>query len=306
MMTSAIATLPVDYKTKFDNVVEELEIDVYDYEFRRSMREQNERRSRKYLFLRLELFEYLKRYRSKYNYDDKDLVYKGKIYRTMYCRRLNDKVNNYYNIDNKKIDYQQQTDYKIRIDKSATDWYIGFNNRKRQKLISGGLAEPITELKTPLTKEEWEALLPTGSNQRYEDRYERFELKDFINRQTGGNQEWNDFRNDTNKKYDEKNGFVIKIRVVEKTLDYAGLNRRYYDATNIKHFDPTTFKTSNKGLKADTTWTYTSGDRTAGWTFGGIDAKDMERFAVKNGFKKEKNEKYVYGDYAIWILRTLV
>lgn len=189
----------------------ELEIDVYDYEFHRSMREQNERRSRKYLFLRLELFEYLKRYRNKYNYDDKEPHYKGNIYRTMYCRRLSEKVNNYY-----------------------------------------------------------------------------------------------DCRNATNKKYDEKNGFVIKIRVVEKTLNYAGLNRRYYDATNIKHFDPTTFKTSNKGLKADTTWTYTTNDRTAGWTFGGIDAKDMERFAVKNGFKKEKGEKYVYGDYAIWILRTLV
>jgi hypothetical protein len=305
-MTSTITTTPADFKLKFDKIIEELEIDVYDYEFRRSLREQNERRSRKYLFLRLELFEYLKRYKSKYNYDDKELIYNGKIYKTMYCRRLNDKVKNYYNIGNKKINYQEHTDYKIRNDKNATEWYISFNNRMRREAIKNGLAEAITELKTPLTKEEYEASLPVGCNQRYEDRYERFEMEEFINNHQGGRNEWKEFRNEISNKYDEKNGYVIKIRVVEKTLDYSGLNRRYYDATNIKHFDPNTFKTSNKGLKADTTWTYSTGDRSAGWTFGGIDAKDIERFAVKNGFKKEKGEKYVYGDYAIWILRTLV
>lgn len=75
----------------------------------------------------------------------------------------------------------------------------------------------------------------------------------------------------------------------------------------LKHWDKTTKKASLKGLKADTDKTRSwEGGSSYGWKFNGyIDADYIEYFCKQNGFKKEKGQKYYYGDYAMWMLKVL-
>lgn len=96
-------------------------------------------------------------------------------------------------------------------------------------------------------------------------------------------------------------------RCVVKTMDLTKTPRDYYSVLNVKHWDATTKKTSNKGLVADTTYSYSadSGCR-GGWTFGGLEAHSLKDMAILNGFPVVKKVKYQYGDYALWILKTLV
>jgi hypothetical protein len=100
----------------------------------------------------------------------------------------------------------------------------------------------------------------------------------------------------------ENNFKMYKIRYEIGTMKYNTSRLSYYSVLNIKRWDKNTKKTSNKGLKADTTYSWTDGFGRGGWTFGGLDASNMEDICLKNGFKKEKGKKYQYGDYAEWYL----
>lgn len=111
---------------------------------------------------------------------------------------------------------------------------------------------------------------------------------------------------------------LIKIRFEIGKMDLKQSPVYYYNPKNLKYWDKKTMKTSNKGLKADTTYSWSDDYSRGGWTFGGISADDLERICVINGFKIEKeiriknekeklkNKKYKYGEFANWFLHTLI
>jgi hypothetical protein len=127
-MTTATAT---DFKMMFDEVIKHLGIDMGDYEFCRSLREQRERRHRLFGFLRLDLLNYIKRFQSKYNWDDRSIVYTGKIYKTIYIKKLNDKV--------VKTNVSKMLYYRIMNDPLARRWF----NQKHHKVHPEMLEEII-------------------------------------------------------------------------------------------------------------------------------------------------------------------
>jgi hypothetical protein len=107
--------------------------------------------------------------------------------------------------------------------------------------------------------------------------------------------------------------YLIKIKLSIGSMDLTKTQRNYYNPLNLKYWDKTTFKTSNKGLKADTTYSWSDDYHRGGWKFGGITADDLELICLRNGFKvdkemrkgKEKDKKYQYGEFANWYLHTL-
>jgi hypothetical protein len=268
----------VAFKAKFDDVIEEIEIDAGDYEFRRSKKEQYQKRHRRYGFLKLDLLNYIKRFQSKYNWEDKEIIYKGRVYKDVYLRRLNDKVMSYYP-SVKQGSYCNRNGRMVLADPNAKKYFINKYNIKNKE-------NQITELSPEMD--------------------EQFITKFIYDyREYGGGFRFEEWRKEVSEKYNEEAGFVVKVRMVYKTLDYNGLMRRYWSPSNLKYWDKNNMKTSNRGLKADTTWSYSNKDYRGGWTFGGITANDIENFCVRNGFKKEKGKKYQYGDYANWFLHIL-
>ena len=271
-------------KEKFYYVLQELEINASDYEFRRSIKERYMGRSRWFGFLKLDLLNYIKRFQNKYDLADKRLTYTGNVYKTFYWRRLNKEIKNYYNISQKNCYSPYSRDGRmILADSDATKYFIyKYNQKEKQK--EKDFVE-LTEL-TPEMNDEWISKYLLNYNPK------------------GKGIGFYDWQNETSLEYDKDNGFVIPVRKAYKKLDYKGEMRKLWSPLNLKYWDKNTMKTSNKGLKADTTWSYVS-DNKCGWTFGGIKAYDLEWFCLKNGFKKEKGKKYQYGDYANWFLHIL-
>lgn len=105
----------------------------------------------------------------------------------------------------------------------------------------------------------------------------------------------------------------IKIRVVIGTMNYNGGSSFYYHPRNLKRWDKVTKKTSNAGLKADTTYSWSNEYGRGGWSFGGITIDTLEHlYRVNNGLKpnatKDATGKKItlkYGDYAEWYLHKL-
>jgi hypothetical protein len=97
-------------------------------------------------------------------------------------------------------------------------------------------------------------------------------------------------------------GIKIWSRKVEMgNLSLKGRVTSYYDATNLKYWDKTTGKTSNKGLKAETSYTYTDGyGNSSGWTFGGIKAGDLCEVMKKNNIDSKGMR---YGDMAVKLMK---
>jgi hypothetical protein len=97
-------------------------------------------------------------------------------------------------------------------------------------------------------------------------------------------------------------GIKIWSRKVEMgRLSLNGRVTSYYDVTNLKGWDKTTGKTSNKGLKADTSYTYTDGyGNSSGWTFGGIKAGDLCEVMKKNNIDSKGMR---YGDMAVKLMK---
>ena len=108
--------------------------------------------------------------------------------------------------------------------------------------------------------------------------------------------------------YNKEKGITIKIRQRIKTLDYKASIIPNYSPINLKRWNKITKKSTNKGCVAVSAWShhYETGGNRSGWTLDGFKAPDLEYFVIKNGFKKEKGKKYQYGDYAEWLLHTLV
>jgi len=118
------------------------------------------------------------------------------------------------------------------------------------------------------------------------------------------------------KKYTKKmrpmfNKYAVKKRFVLKTKKYNTLDRSENSIIFLKSWSKITKKTSNKGLKAivgdiDTNYKGNS----CGWTFEGyIDLDQIKWLCYTNGLpekdSKGKQIKYLYGDYAEWLLHTL-
>jgi hypothetical protein len=98
--------------------------------------------------------------------------------------------------------------------------------------------------------------------------------------------------------------YMIKIRFHISTMDLTKTPIHYDSIFNFKQWDKTTKKTSNKGLKADTTYTCTNWNgNPSGWSFGGTSADSLSYMCEQNGFKADKKKKYNYGDYAEWYLK---
>jgi len=115
----------------------------------------------------------------------------------------------------------------------------------------------------------------------------------------------NEKYNNINDIHSSIKDYLIKIRIKIGSMDLKKTQRHYYSPLNLKYWDKTTLKTSNKGLKADTTYSWSDEYSRGGWTFGGITSNDLEKCCVYNGFIKEKKKKYQYGDYANWYLYKL-
>jgi hypothetical protein len=96
-------------------------------------------------------------------------------------------------------------------------------------------------------------------------------------------------------------------------MNYNGSGSKYYHATNLKRWDKVTKKTSNAGLKADTTYSWSDDYSRGGWTFGGITVDTLEYlYRVNNGLKSNATKDasgnkitLKYGDYAEWYLHKL-
>jgi hypothetical protein len=104
---------------------------------------------------------------------------------------------------------------------------------------------------------------------------------------------------------------LVKVRVLNKTMDYQLTPTPYCNATFLKKYNKAG-KTSNRGLTAIQFYKYENNkavnvenkDR-GGWQLDGLTAGSLKRFVIQNGFKFEKDKKYTYGDYANWVLHTL-
>lgn len=271
----AIAYNPdfVAFKKKFDDVIEEIEIDACDYEFRRSTRELYEKKSRKMGFLMLELRDYLKKYKNTYG----NIVFTGNIYEYCYIRKTNDKAKKYY-----KDVGSYYIGKLILKENYSIKYFINLYNLRKEK------ENKITELEPHM-------------DENFIDEYFRngVGVKDKSNMIS--------YLNDYYDKYNEELGYVIRKKYIHKTLDYKGYVSGYYNPRNLKYWDKTSMITSNKGLKAISIWTYADKNYKCrgNWRFGGITAGDLEIFCKINGFKKEKGKKYQYGDYANWFLHIL-
>lgn len=142
------------------------------------------------------------------------------------------------------------------------------------------------------------------SNKKYTNYYYKDVLNDKL------------YKEKYNPKYVPPNvkPYLIKMRFETGKMDLTKTPRTYYNPKNLKYWDKTTLKTSNKGLKADTTYSWSGDGCRGGWTFGGITADDLESICILNGFKiekemrkgKEKDKKYQYGDFANWYLHKLL
>lgn len=102
-------------------------------------------------------------------------------------------------------------------------------------------------------------------------------------------------KNEIRKELKDAGIKIWKRKIEMGRLSLSGRVTSYYDATNLKSWDNLTGKTSNKGLKADTSYTYTDKDYRGGWTFGGIKSADLCMIMKKNDIDTKGLR---YGDMA--------
>ena len=96
--------------------------------------------------------------------------------------------------------------------------------------------------------------------------------------------------------------FSIKIKYCYKTMNYNSTPIGKYNIINFKHWDAVSKKTSNKGLKAISTYTYTHIRDDKRWVFGGFKIDDLKMWATQNGYDLKGTR---YGDYGDWALKVL-
>jgi len=268
-------TIEISYSIKmaFALVMEELEIEMGDAMYRRRLREQYNKRHYYWAFLRLELHTYF--LPKKYETTQPDFPeHSGCIYATVYIKPYSKLI---------PLTKEKRCELIMKCP-VARHHMIDYYNR-HHKLKGDKLKTKITdeEMATELNAQYW----AMGSELKYE-------ADNFITESS-----YNAMKHSS-----VYSPYIIKKRILRKTMNYKLTPRKYGDALNLKHWSKTTKNPTNKGLKADTTYTYHNGS-VKGWTFGGWDADSLKKFAKVNGFVFEKGKKYQYGDYAKWVLHTL-
>ena len=96
----------------------------------------------------------------------------------------------------------------------------------------------------------------------------------------------------------------IKIwskKVVMGSLDLKASMKTKHDASNLKRWDVTTSKTSNRGLTANTSYIYSDDYKNYhSWTFGGIKSGDLEIIMKKNNINYKGMK---YGEMAMKLMK---
>jgi len=284
-----IAITHSKYFDAYNSCMEELEIDAGDYAFRQGIKGWNKKYHQ---FLMLELKQYIKNRFTDYCGELK-VKYNGACYKYKYLKPTNKKIKGYYNatatLSNGNV-------IRNNINEYSGDW-LRYTNIPAVRQFYKNETEPKKEgepeWKEP-TQKEFEEWCNTKRNQ-YTSRKNREELN-------------NNLQLESDKPTED---CWIKVKYCYKKRDYTAIRLPYYSVLNFKKWSATTGKSSLKGLKADTTWTYTNSsstgrDRTSGWTFGGTSADDMRTLAKWNNYPEVKGKKAEYGDYAKWIWKTLM
>jgi len=206
------------------------------------------------------------------NEKNKDKKLNGKIYNYYYVKPTHPNVKQYYGktySDKYKCPYYQQ---------DITNIY-NYENKKYNK-------QDITDIK----------LLQNDSINEYINSSHTTEIRNMITAVS----------KDMNPNYNKQTGYIIRKRFLHKTLDYKQSNNSYYHPSNLKYWDKTTMKPSNRGLKSTNAYIYeTYKGNPCGWTFNGISSDDLSKLCYDNGFKKVKGVRPQYGDYANWYLHIL-
>lgn len=226
--------------------------------------------------------------------------YDGKMYDYKYVLPSHRRVKYYFDkpdtklksimlFENSIFDYIKHPVVKYSIHSTIKDIYGWDTNKTDETTIKE--IKDILKTKKQYTNTYYREIL---NDKLYKDKYNPKNVPDYIK------------------------PYLIKMRFETGKMDLTKTPRTYYNPKNLKYWDKTTMKTSNKGLKADTTYSWSDEYHRGGWTFGGITADDLERICVLNGFKiekeiktkngkeKEKDKKYQYGDFANWFLHKLL
>jgi len=112
--------------------------------------------------------------------------------------------------------------------------------------------------------------------------------------------------NTTSKKKTDTHCIRIREKK-ERDFNYQLSTLNKYSLIFFKKYDKTTKKTSLKGLKATIHNGYIIGGKDTYARFDTyLSVDDLKAFCRQNGMKWSSKETYYYGDYADWILKTLV
>lgn len=99
----------------------------------------------------------------------------------------------------------------------------------------------------------------------------------------------------------------VRRKIAVRQFDYTKSIISYYSPLRWKKWSKITQKTTEKGMNCElttysnTTTTFMEDKRLE----RGVLADEMKQYAIQNGFPIVKKQKYYYGDYAMWILKTL-
>jgi len=267
----------------FLNCLEELEINSYDYNFRQGIKGWNKKYHR---FLMLDLKAYMVK-----RFQGKEPHYSGNVYKVMWFSPVNfSKFPNYYHYS-EKINYgEKKGEFQIKLINSYTDDWIKYQHIPQIQEYY----KTKTGQDNPTEKEykDWGRIKPSGkvvSQNNFQIMFASF----------------------NGEHYEKSEKYCCSRRVVRRTLNYQNVPFKYDSVLNYKNWDKITKKTSLKGLKANTSQTWTEPKRygedgrarTGGWTFGGFCAVSIENNAVTNGFKKVKGETYYYGHFAEFLMK---
>ena len=242
-------------RTQFNNVIEELEIEMGDIQFRRNIKGMN----KYYLpFVLLEMKDFFRINKGLLRNGGwlSEPSYSGNIYEYVYVSKYSRYIKG-----SDKYDFPSFNLIKNEIvkDDRTRRWFESF-------------------FKFSLDEDKWE----------YNWRSDNLRP----NRLVG----WENFRK---TEYHTPDYYIktYKVRKIIKRFNYESPIIRKKSIFRIKYWDKETKKTNNKGLTATK---YNDGDlRYDDY----LEAYTIEKWAVENGFKKEKNKKYYYGHYAEFLLK---
>jgi hypothetical protein len=292
-------------KISHKNVIEELEIDLGDMEFRKNIRKRNNKyyhpfvmiELRKYIQIKKGLFCNKGKYYNVYNepqYNGKTCVYK---YLSLYHKKF--KGNFCYT-------YEEPTFEFIKNDITVKKWFFETFYKKEEFYENS--------LNKDWNKNNWDNKMKNEFSFEDENTKKYNTLPTLIK----GYNFWNKCRNTYYKSKKETTLKTIRVKVCIKTLDYTKILYPDLNIFNFKGWNKETKQTSNKGcIKISSGWTYTNneGNIVEKYELGGLKTETLKKWALDNGFKEEREQtigkkgmksvkkKYYYGDYAEYMLK---